>query len=507
MNYYQDFQKLCRDTEIPEVRFLGLETGEDISYFCTPKGARIIGWAGVDGIHYCFVRGFGEMVFAVSPMNLPGEYVHPIAKDFAGLLGMLMACGSLDALEQAWGWDRAQFDAYLQENPASEEQQALFALLQEKLGIEPVADPYGYLKALQQSFDYSRIPWSEDYEDPDMNSGAADDSEPEEPVSFWRVTWEESSGRNGREIPVNRTFSWGEERWYLPSIYRCGKGLVVDFCVEVEPDSVAAFLSYYQGADERTLSHMEIRTIQQQNPLHVEFRPVLWLNGKKLSASSGCGMIWLAESCLPEGERQDRDSLAWIRHYQLDPTRCWSFHRWRFPWITKKPPVLRSLGLRLEREPFESLGTPFVTPAVGQPVSLCHPVTGQAYTLTAAEVEERQLEEGIFSDPGMEYPRCLTAMTYTLEPDLTSDAFRIQDRENGDPPRRKEPPVPGAPEAVSAACFGIIGGADGPIAVMVGQPAPTVHGACSSLRFEPAEVTWLPIFRDKLLPDLELTIL
>ena len=31
MNDYQDFQKLCRDTEIPEVRFLGLETGEDIS--------------------------------------------------------------------------------------------------------------------------------------------------------------------------------------------------------------------------------------------------------------------------------------------------------------------------------------------------------------------------------------------------------------------------------------------------------------------------------------------
>lgn len=35
-------------------------------YFCTPKGASIFGWAGVDGIHFCFVRGFGETVFAVS---------------------------------------------------------------------------------------------------------------------------------------------------------------------------------------------------------------------------------------------------------------------------------------------------------------------------------------------------------------------------------------------------------------------------------------------------------
>ena len=42
---------------------------DDIAYFCTPKGASIIGQAGVDGIHYCFIRDFGEMVFAVSPMN------------------------------------------------------------------------------------------------------------------------------------------------------------------------------------------------------------------------------------------------------------------------------------------------------------------------------------------------------------------------------------------------------------------------------------------------------
>ena len=44
---------------------LGVERGADrAGYFCTPQGASIIGWAGVDGIHYCFIRGFGEMVFA-----------------------------------------------------------------------------------------------------------------------------------------------------------------------------------------------------------------------------------------------------------------------------------------------------------------------------------------------------------------------------------------------------------------------------------------------------------
>ena len=59
-----------------DLKSLGIEQGrEGPVYFCTPKGASIIGWAGVDGVHYCFVRGFGEMVFAVSPMSIDRKSV------------------------------------------------------------------------------------------------------------------------------------------------------------------------------------------------------------------------------------------------------------------------------------------------------------------------------------------------------------------------------------------------------------------------------------------------
>lgn len=76
---------------------IGIERREDnASYFCTPKGASIFGWAGVDGIHYCFVRGFGGMVFAVSPMNSAQDFVHPIARDFADFLRLLPARESSD---------------------------------------------------------------------------------------------------------------------------------------------------------------------------------------------------------------------------------------------------------------------------------------------------------------------------------------------------------------------------------------------------------------------------
>lgn len=78
---------------------------ENIPYFCTPKGATIFGWKGVDGIHFCFIRGFGSMVFAVSPMNGAPNYVHPLAKDFTDFLRLLISCGDAEALEQAWMWD------------------------------------------------------------------------------------------------------------------------------------------------------------------------------------------------------------------------------------------------------------------------------------------------------------------------------------------------------------------------------------------------------------------
>ena len=67
MNLYQQFLSLPIDRES-----LGLEPRDrDITHFCTPKGAGILGWAGVDGVHYCTVPALGETVFCVTPMSTP----------------------------------------------------------------------------------------------------------------------------------------------------------------------------------------------------------------------------------------------------------------------------------------------------------------------------------------------------------------------------------------------------------------------------------------------------
>ena len=121
----------------------GVERREDNNpYFCTPKGASVLGWAGVDGIHFCFVRGFGGMVFSVSPMNSVPDFVHPLASNFGDFLRLLLACSDSAALEQAWMWDKSQFEAFLRDNPPTQDQKRTLFELAEKMKLTPMEQPW-----------------------------------------------------------------------------------------------------------------------------------------------------------------------------------------------------------------------------------------------------------------------------------------------------------------------------------------------------------------------------
>ena len=86
-------------------------------------------------------------------------------------------------------------------------------------------------------------------------------------------------------------------------------------------------------------------------------------------------------------------------------------------------------------------------------------------------VEQQELPERAFHDPNMEYPSHYLAMSYSLEPDISGRGFMIQDCTEGDRPRQKKrDPDEFAPVAFcNAAVIGVIGGADGPTSVIMGQ--------------------------------------
>lgn len=153
------------DTDLSPIGLLGRADNE--GYSCTPLGAQIIDWTGVDGIHYCFVEGFGEMVFAVNPSSGMDFPAYPVAENFADFLGLLLTAKSEAAIEQIVQWDREQYDAYVQEESYQtyaaepEVQNALAAIA--SLGVEPVKDPFGYVKQIQREFDYTKLRFSDTY--------------------------------------------------------------------------------------------------------------------------------------------------------------------------------------------------------------------------------------------------------------------------------------------------------------------------------------------------------
>lgn len=57
--------------------------------------------------------------------------------------------------------------------------------------------------------------------------------------------------RAGKEIAVNKSFTWGGEEWLVPSVYFCGKGLVADMFKKVSVDSFREFIEKF-GLDENS---------------------------------------------------------------------------------------------------------------------------------------------------------------------------------------------------------------------------------------------------------------
>ncbi|MDQ7095483.1 hypothetical protein REC12_17995 [Desulfosporosinus sp. PR] len=485
---------------------VGLERDESESnYFCTPKGAKVIGWAGTDGIHYCFVRGFGEMMFAVSPMRTAGSYVHPVARDFKDFLRLLLACGHAVALGQVYCWDQAQFDAFLRDNPITGEQQAVLDAIREKLLLAPMKQPFAYIKKLQAGFDYSRIKYTEDY----CAWVPVKPKIPEWKVYFDGNFWgHHDRERAGREISLAKQFVWDDEAWYIPAIYTCSKGLVVDFCLRVPAERIRFFMDKWNLSIENDGSGFTDEQQMQakaENPLAFNMNSKVVLNETVLSGSRGCGVSW--NPCFPEGN--DIEAKNVIRHYGLDPAYGWAIWRAAFPWLKKPKPQITTLSITLMQRPVAVVGLHFHVSAPGERVDFTHPTTGAQHTLIVQEYEQHQMSCEHFNRQNQEFPPYCAVMSYTLSPDLPDEAFTVMDCLRSDQPRQKRTD-PNEPQQVfSGICFGIIGGAAGPTAIIFGgSEQGKLHHTCSALYFEPVDdVEWRTVFHEKSRKDITVEII
>lgn len=470
---------------------LGFARGDRTAfYFCTPRGATILGWAGVDGIHFCRIRRFGDRIFSVNPMN-GSDYVQLLARNFEDFLRLLLACGHTAALEQAHAWSQMQFDAFLQENPITEEQQVVLTQLQKRFSLSPMEQPFAYLKAMAAEFDPSAIPYRRDFFE----------WVPEEPKRpQWKVyanggfcSRGEAHARPGRELSLDKEWVWAGRRVRIPAVYVCGSALVLDVCIEVDPALVNAFL---QSASQGTPSYEEQERMPPENPLQIELDAVLQWNGHAIRSRAGSSVCWMAPDCLPQAEGNEPTARWVLEHYGLDASRCWVFWRLSFPRTVRRKPVIRELAVTLMEGPKSIPGPCFRIHEAGESVSFVHPVTGTTHRLKVLE-SQPVVVEPLRTTPGRCDPTHLVILRYTIEPPVAGTCS-LCDVSAGDAPQQTDG-VDVMP--VSDLAEGAIGGADGPTVLFFGDTN-SRHTVASSRYIRPPEaVEWRLSFRIQTVED------
>lgn len=493
---------------------LGIERHNDNApYFCTPEDASILGWAGIDGIHFCFIHGFGGMVFSVNPMNSPGDYVHPLSENFTDFLRLILACKDTSAIEQAWMWNQTQFEAFLDENPVTQEQQTILSELAKTTQLTPMERPWAYIKALQADFNYSKIKYTDDYQDVIMDI-------PAKPVfPEWKVYFDGSfwghHGRDhaGKEIQINQTFDWAGYHWIIPAAYSCGQGLVIDFCMQVSAESIRRFMEKWDLNPDHDscdcFTPEQQMQLELENPLCLHFSPDIQVNGKKLSCAHGCSICF--NPCLPGKIHQDPEA-EWITdYYGLDPSFGWVICRNAFFWAGGRRPEIKTLSLTMKQQRERIPGPHFTVHTPGDSFPFFNPVSQMSHTLTVQDLKTQTLPESTFHSGAFArflYPRHCTVMSYTIFPEPT-DPITIFDCAESDKPKKIEEEYDSFhPLACNACCIGIIGGADGSSSIIWGREHPA-HTACSALHFEPVQnaVEWRIVFNIRQFHDASFCLL
>lgn len=305
----------------------------------------------------------------------------------------------------------------------------------------------------------------------------------------WIVAFN-GKGTPGREIPINKHFRWAGVSLLIPSVYVCEKGLVMDFCAEIQREKEKDFLKKWVSRVKAGLTGRERRKLQRENPLDFSFNCHLTVNEEYLQNWHSSGSCWVSESLRPEGETFRESTAAWLEHYGLDWEAVWVFRRVHFDW--KEPPVeIQSLEAKLYMDDTEVSGPVFSMPEAGQSIELGNPLTGSIHVLTVEEIQKETIPVAEqFAD--VEMPNQVTVMLYRLEPDISAEKFKLKDIQQQDQARRKD----GTP--FNNGCMGVI----------LSVPKDGTHAAVSSMHFEsPDSVCWEPVFQKKTVQDLEIKLI
>ena len=470
MNLYQKFR-----TSSLDISLLGLYTGSDTSNSVyTPTGAKIVAWLKPDGAHFCQIMGFGGMVFAVDPAATPGDCIHPVAASMKDFLGLLVVCRDASVIMGAYRWSSRRFAEKIQAVNMDFKRNAVLRALANTYGVPQIEDPYAYISAMREDFDYQSLPLHPDYyEWCPIRPG----------TPKWRVGFGTGfadyceKNRAGQEMPIARHFGWDKENWCVPSIYLCDVGIVVDSYLEVDGETVDAFMAKWGSTPVEELSIEDQMLRELDDPMDVEVVGTLNVNDHVLPRRQTISLVWNPRT---ENSWQARRTLE---HYGLDREKGYLLRREFFLRRGNNPPI-RTMQLGLSAEPMSIPGQRFVAPKTGESIMITHPISGMEHRLTVTSQTREALDPNFLSN----HPCCYTRLVFSLDPPIGKELFAVMDCDPGDP-------VDGAISEQRTANFPV--------------KTPVVgHWAVSSLRYTPADqITWRTVFRQKARDEVNVSLL
>lgn len=298
----------------------------------------------------------------------------------------------------------------------------------------------------------------------------------------------------GKELAVNKSFTWGGEEWLVPSVYFCGKGLVADMFKKVSIESFREFTEKF-GLDENSdcdgFSDEQQAEIEAENPLNSDIFASIQFGGRKSDMEFSSSDCW--NPLFPDSGGSEK----LLEKYGLDKSFCWQITRVSIPWRGRKPKKISSLSLRLRAARLRVSEVHFKANRPGDKTEFTNPATGKTHILTVTDIKRQSLAQ--FPHIGKDEPKFFTLLRVEISPEISKDALLITDCAEGDRTHKGALPR-------NASAIGIIGGADGPTVII--SEYESGHTACSSMHFEPEyEPDWCMVFYKKRKDDIEFELI
>ncbi len=449
------FERFCSSSL--DTAGVGLDCAGAQAYLSTPLAAQILATTGVDGVCFCTAFGCGEMIFAVDPSAAPGQDICPVARNLPDFFGLVLACGGAAAICQAWQWSRSGFYALVQSQDLSRRQQSILRALRNTYSPPQIDDPYAYMQQMREQFDYTSLPLHPDY----------DAQRPVRPgAKLWPVgfdtpldSWEDSR-KSGKAHAVAQTRGESAGELFVPAVYRCPQGLVIDLCMPPLPVLQAASVG--------------IRLLR---------------GGKPLLLQHTSSVAWSSRS------RNSAEALRAVRHYALDPQTDWLIYRCAFAEKPTKNVSARPLSLSFRIQPSPIPAAPLPHPEPGAIVAVQNPLTGNTHKIQVLAVTGQTRNSDSLADASRHFVR----LECRLSPDLSDAEFCLYDAAG------TVPTSCGLRDGFAALVYDT----SKPSAAL--PPAPTdgsAHAYCSiCYNNPPSEIRWQPAFFPQPLSDgtLQLT--